>query len=266
MHFIFGLLIFLYFVLRSSTRWGHRRVSRHDLYNGAARTFDDLVSQYGGNAYQAGWRKLIYATQDRSVELQVHSDARRLVLRIKKSFPARFTFYRLPRLIYAFVDAFLEPKMRVEGTHYLIGARDSQMLAGLRDRIGFVALMQKLDQAGFSGQIGQYGMKLWKTISPDDLNDVRMMNFIRLAQDLVHLSDPELINIPVQPLSSEKRCAYCKEDLSEIDSVQYCQFCGTPHHKECFELNGKCTVFGCERPAPQPEFVDSPQRPLSTQS
>jgi hypothetical protein len=264
MHFFFGLLIFLYFVLRSSTHWGRRRVSRHDLYNGAARTFEDLVSQYGGNAYRAGWRKLIYVTQDRAVEIQVHSDSRRLVLRLRKSFPMRFSFYRLPRLIYAFLDAFLEPKMKVEGTHYLVGARDSQMLAGLRDRVGFVALMQKLDQAGFSGQIGQYGMKLWKRISTEDLNDLRMMNFVRLAQDLVHLCDPELINIPVQPLSSEKRCAYCKEDLSEIDSVQYCQFCGTPHHKECFELNGKCTVFGCEQPAPpQPQLVDSPQSTLT---
>ena len=264
MPFFFGLLIFLYFVLRSSTRWGHRRVSRHGLYNGAVRTFDDLVSQYGGNAYQAGWGKLIYVTQDRSVELRVHSDSRRLVLRLRKSFPMRFSFYRLPRLIYAFLEAFVDPKMKVEGTHYLFGARDSQMLAGLRDRAGFVALMQKLHHSGFSGQIGQYGMKLWKTISADDLNDVRMMNLVRLAQDLVHLCDPELI-IPVQPLSSEKRCAYCKEDLSEIDPVQYCQFCGTPHHKECFELNGKCTVFGCERPAPQPELVDSPYSTLNTQ-
>jgi hypothetical protein len=94
-------------------------------------------------------------------------------------------------------------------------------------------------------------MKLSKRIHADEMNDVALMSYIRLAQDLAQLSDPEFIHIPVQQLVSEKHCAYCKEPLSETEPTQYCQSCGTPHHKECFELNGKCTVYGCAQPVPQ---------------
>ena len=252
MHFIFGLFVFLYFVLRSFTRRGPRSSSRYHLYDHASRTFGDLVSQFGGNASRAGWRKLIYVTQDRSVELQFNADSRRLVMRLRKSFAAPFSFYRLPRLMYAFLDAFLQPAMKIEGTHYLVGSRNAERMAEWKGRNGFIPLMQKLDHAGFCGQTTQYGLKLWKTVQPSELNDVFLMSCIRLAQDLARMCDPEsVINIPVQPLLSEKRCAYCKEMLSELEPAQYCQWCGTPHHQECFQLNGKCTVYGCERPVPQ---------------
>lgn len=46
-------------------------------------------------------------------------------------------------------------------------------------------------------------------------------------------------------LQAEK-CAYCKEVLVDaIDSIR-CAKCSTLHHRECFSLNGKCTVFGCD--------------------
>jgi hypothetical protein len=265
MHFLFGVLIFLYFVLRSSARAGYRGVRRSDVFDQGTRAFGDLASQYGGNASVAGWRKLLYVTQDRTVELQLNADSRRLVLRLRRPFDVPFSFYRVPRLMYAFLDAFLQPSLKVEGTHYLVGSRNSERMTAIRDRNGFVPVLQKLDQAGFSGQTTSYGLKLWKTVRPEELNDVAIMGLIRLAQDLAHVCDRDLVNIPVQPLSSEKRCAYCKEVVSEIDPAQYCQWCGTPHHKECFELNGRCTVFGCERPIPQSDLY-STQRTQTTQS
>jgi hypothetical protein len=252
MHFLIGIFIFLYFLIRSSMRRRPRHIRPHHLYDQAARAFGDLASQYGGNANRAGWRKLIYVTPDRVVELQFNADSRRLVIRLRKSFAAPFSFYRLPRLTYAFLDAFLQPGMKIEGTHYLIGSKTSELMSEWKNRNGFVPLMQKLDHAGFSGQTTQYGLKLWKTLHPADVNDVAIMSYIRLVQDLARLCDrEEVINIPVQPLSSDKRCAYCKELLSQLEPAQYCQWCGTPHHQECFELNGKCTVYGCERPVPQ---------------
>ena len=41
-------------------------------------------------------------------------------------------------------------------------------------------------------------------------------------------------------------CPYCR-DAIEQDAPQtvICQGCGTPHHGDCFEENGGCTVFGC---------------------
>ena len=253
MHFFFGILIFLYFLARSVARSGQRCARPGDLYRQGITAFDDLVSQHGGDAYKAGWRKLIYVTRDRSVELQLNADQRRLVLRLRKSFSLPLSFYRLPRLTYAFLDAFLQPAMKVEGTRYLIGSRNADVIHGFKQRNGFLPVMQKLDQAGFSGQVTRYGLKVWKRVQLEDLHDLQLMHFMRLAQDLSNLLDPDLISIPVQPLFSEKRCAYCKELLSNVDPVQYCQWCGTPHHTECFELNGRCTVYGCERPVPHPE-------------
>lgn len=247
MHFIFGILIFLYFLLRSWSR-GPREHRPSNLYQQASRAFSDLAAQFGGNANAAGWKKQIYVTQDRSVELLFNADTRRLVLRLRRKMPFPFSFYRVPRLPYAFLDAFLQTNLKVEGTHYLIGSRNSQMLAALKERHGFVPLFQKLDQARFSGQTTVYGLKLWKALRDEEVNDVTLMSYIRLAQDLVHVCDPQLVAIPVQPLNSEKRCAYCKELVSDLDPPQYCQWCGTPHHRECFALNGRCSVYGCESP------------------
>jgi TM2 domain-containing membrane protein YozV len=38
-------------------------------------------------------------------------------------------------------------------------------------------------------------------------------------------------------------CPYCRTEL-EGPPLE-CPGCGTPHHAECFEENGGCTVFGC---------------------
>jgi TM2 domain-containing membrane protein YozV len=38
-------------------------------------------------------------------------------------------------------------------------------------------------------------------------------------------------------------CPYCRTELD--DQPLECPGCGTPHHPECYEENGGCTVFGC---------------------
>lgn len=38
-------------------------------------------------------------------------------------------------------------------------------------------------------------------------------------------------------------CPYCRTEIE--DAPLECPGCGTPHHSECFEENGGCTVFGC---------------------
>ena len=252
MHFLFGVLIFIFVLVRSLARSGRSTIgSGQSLYGRAAETFEALAAQHGGETYRTGWKKLLYVTPDRGVELHYHADSSRLVLRLRKSFAIPLTFYRVPRLVYAFLDAYLRPSMKVEGTHYLIGSRDSEILPTLIQRNGFVPLLRSLDASGFSGQISKYGLKMWKRIRPQELSDVSIMNYIRLARDLAHVWDTETVIIPVQPVSSDKRCAYCKELLGSVDPVQYCESCGTPHHRDCFELNGRCTVYGCEKPIPR---------------
>jgi TM2 domain-containing membrane protein YozV len=39
-------------------------------------------------------------------------------------------------------------------------------------------------------------------------------------------------------------CPYCRTPIEEAEAV-LCEGCGTPHHSECLQENGGCTLFGC---------------------
>ena len=46
-------------------------------------------------------------------------------------------------------------------------------------------------------------------------------------------------------------CPYCRDGLSpEASSYMSCGECGTPHHRECYDENGGCTLFGCKNAPP----------------
>src|SRR6185437_7006266 len=51
-------------------------------------------------------------------------------------------------------------------------------------------------------------------------------------------------------------CPYCRTAFEQPELVKiYCPGCGMPHHEDCFEENGGCTVFGCSRaPADDPKL------------
>jgi TM2 domain-containing membrane protein YozV len=56
-------------------------------------------------------------------------------------------------------------------------------------------------------------------------------------------------------------CPYCRGPIEEdADAPKItCYGCGTPHHAECFEENGGCTVFGCSAaPAEEPKLSIAP--------
>ena len=40
-------------------------------------------------------------------------------------------------------------------------------------------------------------------------------------------------------------CPYCRCPLEDGVTQTTCPGCDTPHHADCFEENGGCTVFGC---------------------
>lgn len=54
---------------------------------------------------------------------------------------------------------------------------------------------------------------------------------------------------------TEPVCPYCRMAFDETGPARvFCTACGTPHHEDCYQENGGCTVFGCTRaPADDPK-------------
>ncbi len=46
-------------------------------------------------------------------------------------------------------------------------------------------------------------------------------------------------------------CPYCGGPISESEESNACSGCETPHHKDCYEENNGCTVFGCKCAPPE---------------
>jgi TM2 domain-containing membrane protein YozV len=55
---------------------------------------------------------------------------------------------------------------------------------------------------------------------------------------------------------SEPVCPYCRMPFDEAAPPKvFCTACGMPHHEDCYQENGGCTVFGCKRaPADDPKL------------
>jgi TM2 domain/Prokaryotic RING finger family 1 len=46
-------------------------------------------------------------------------------------------------------------------------------------------------------------------------------------------------------------CPYCQGPISASEESIACSGCETPHHKDCYEENNGCTVFGCKCAPPE---------------
>lgn len=55
---------------------------------------------------------------------------------------------------------------------------------------------------------------------------------------------------------AEPVCPYCRMLFDEASPPKvFCTACGTPHHEDCYQENGGCTVFGCKcAPADDPKL------------
>jgi TM2 domain-containing membrane protein YozV len=55
-------------------------------------------------------------------------------------------------------------------------------------------------------------------------------------------------------MNSAAVCPYCRGSIEADGEPKVCEGCGTPHHADCYEENGGCTIFGCScAPADEPE-------------
>jgi TM2 domain-containing membrane protein YozV len=55
---------------------------------------------------------------------------------------------------------------------------------------------------------------------------------------------------------AEPVCPYCRMPFDEASPPRiFCTSCGMPHHEDCYQENGGCTVFGCKcAPADDPKL------------
>lgn len=241
-HLFFGFLL-LYYIFGRLFRGGKR--SRR-LFAEAVGAVTDLSAQQGGQILQYQHRLIQYESHDQKVRVEISRHGRpRLTIRIRQSFPFSATFYRLPRLVYAFLEEFLAAGLKLDRAPYVVLTSQASQIAELKDKQGYLPLMVQLGAGGFSVRFSRDGIKIWKSLRESDTNQFTLVNSIRLGVDLARICSQETLKIPVQPIISEQRCAYCKETIEETEPNISCASCQTPHHHDCFQLNGKCAVFGC---------------------
>ncbi|MGE0755860.1 MAG: RING finger protein [Pirellulaceae bacterium] len=104
--------------------------------------------------------------------------------------------------------------------------------------------------------------KFWKRIPPDQA--------AQLVQGALELYDQcmlakaagiEFLNTDIlQPLD-QVVCKICGDTIEH--EMVYCRRCKTPHHEECWNYTGVCSVFGCRETVyhrPLPSRADPPGR------
>jgi hypothetical protein len=106
----------------------------------------------------------------------------------------------------------------------------------------FRAEQNKIKNQGFLVYVRPGAIDITKRLSQGEFLESWMDNTIEMALDLARL-----LTIPVSTAvqrCTDEHCAFCHAALRDAASMQ-CNRCGTPHHRECFAINGHCSVFGC---------------------
>jgi hypothetical protein len=52
------------------------------------------------------------------------------------------------------------------------------------------------------------------------------------------------------------KCPYCTETLDGGQEIISCPTCGMAHHKECWDENKGCAIYGCSNAPPDEKRID----------
>ncbi len=82
-------------------------------------------------------------------------------------------------------------------------------------------------------------------------------NWLKASSEV---SDQHLVPNPDLKLEMKESknfpvCQVCGEELREESLIVKCGQCQTPHHRDCWDYNGKCAVFGCGNDATSPKPI-----------
>lgn len=243
MHSPFLLIALLYYLitrfLRRSRRFYRTFVQAHQM-------LQYLAARQGGSVIDAGYRKLIYQPARTATTVEVDcSTYPRLRIHVPHTFSHALTLHRMPRLFFAFAEAFISPSLRLNGLPYFPVGDGSQYAEELRNKPSAMNALSQLSALGFSARFSRTELTLRSRFRSNLLDERQIFRLIDLAEGLAQACAVPAIAIPVHSLESENRCAYCREVMHPEDTLTHCSICKTPHHADCFALNGKCAVFGC---------------------
>ena len=85
----------------------------------------------------------------------------------------------------------------------------------------------------------QLAIPRYMTILPEERRDALSLN-----EDETPLLDSDLLLEDRGEISSEAKCQICGSAIGEGEQVS-CARCDTPHHLECWEWSGGCSIYGC---------------------
>lgn len=211
------------------------------LMQAAHASLDTLTRQYGGSLRQLD-RNSVQWDMPAGGTVQIRRRSHpSLHIHIPLTPEYPINFQRIPRLLYAFVDSFLHQDSHIGTLPYYICSDNRERSHALKNRPEFLRLFARLSKERYSIRLDSSGLKAWKRLTRHDVNDVALYEQIRLLKDFGALCAMRT-EIPLQLINSASRCAYCHEEAADLIR---CSSCSTPHHQECFQLNGRCSVFGC---------------------
>jgi len=238
--FLLWLVIAVLNILRHFVfpRRGRRSTRAYERYRQILR---DVVAQRGGYLQEAGRNSLLYTSHTGLQQVELRFDHQtRIILHARTWFDFQVTFTPIHPLPYAFMGELYSPQSRVEPFFISSPKAAARILA----KPGAKALLEKLGQDGFSIRFGSDGITASRSIRRRSTTEFEITDWMRKLDDLITICTAVETG-KIHPVESDQYCGYCKEQINQTDGIIYCASCSTPHHKECFQLNGKCTVFGC---------------------
>ncbi|HEY7160313.1 MAG TPA: RING finger protein [Acidobacteriota bacterium] len=201
----------------------------------------DIEAQHGGSINE--WTNFVEYRFPDGIQLRATYRKRpQLKIFVPHEFSKSILLYRLPQFLHSILQHVLPGSATLEQIPYLASGDG---VADLEKQASTADILQKLYHAGYSINTNSSGMTLTKILKPDDGLEIPFMEMIRNIREFTKLLDGPVIEIPVSEIVSDSHCAYCKEEMANDSDITHCLQCGTPHHRECFDLNAGCSVFGC---------------------
>lgn len=244
-YFLFGIFGVLYAISKLILRilLGDTRRSRR-LAGTARQALVTLQHQHGGSTDFPRRHIFRYTLPDSST-VEIRGRRRPVIsIHVPIALAHTLSIQRIPKLAFAFLESFFPQSSRIGNHPYLVTSDSQDLPARLTQRAEFNSLFERLAAEGYSAHMDGHGLRAWKRLSHRETSDVEIFGQIRLFRDFARACSGA-IEMPVHAVSSFARCAYCREEISDAPDVIHCAACGTPHHQDCFALNGKCSVFGC---------------------